>query len=177
MSAIRVLVAQHRAIQQLFEALTSGARANAKVRGRKLSQLAEELIAHLAAEDAVFYPAARRAFGATEAEESLRDEHLGLRVQLRRVLETKVGSEPFGERLETLRAMFDRHVESEEAELFPRVEAALGRIEIEALGAEVVASRPCVWVVMKEGQAERRPGDPRVLRSRVSLPIPPSTPD
>jgi hemerythrin superfamily protein len=175
MSATRVLAEQHRVIQQLFERLIRGARGSAKTRGRRIAHLAEELIAHMAGEEAVFYPAVRRAFGARDAEEYLRDEHLKLRVQLRRVLETDVGAEPIGERLETLRQMFDRHVEREEADLFPRVEAVLGRLEIEALGAEVVASRPCVWLVMREGQALQRPGDPRVLRSRVSIPIPPST--
>jgi hemerythrin superfamily protein len=177
MSATRVLVAQHRAIQELFERLIGGARGSAKARGRKIAHLAEELIAHMAGEEAVFYPAVKRAFGTGDAEEYLRDEHFMLRVQLRRVLETDLGAEPIGERLETLRQMFERHVEREETDLFPRVEAALGRVEIEALGAEVVASRPSVWLVMREGQAMQRPGDPRVLRSRVSIPIPPSTRD
>jgi hemerythrin superfamily protein len=182
MSATSVLVVQHRAIGALFNDVVGETRRHARSRG--VARLAEELIAHIVAEEAVFYPAVRRALRADgpgvgrsfapavrERQSQLREGHLELRVQLRRVLETNVGDASFGARLEGLRSLFDQHVQAEETQLFPCVEAALGRAELEVLGARVLASRPPVWIVTAEGRAS--PGSAAkawALRRRVSLP-------
>jgi hypothetical protein len=152
-------------------------------RARLASRLAEEIIAHMAGEESVLYPAARQAFrgdrrGENPAEDrnalrDSRDLHLALRLQLRRFLETDVGDVAFPDVLATLREVFDQHLRSQEEELFPRLEAVLGPVEVEALGEQVVASRPPVWIVTTDGRglagATGSPA-PRALRTRLSLP-------
>ena len=62
MSATSVLVVQHRTIGALFNDVVGETRRHARSRG--VARLAEELIAHIVAEEAVFYPAVRRALRA-----------------------------------------------------------------------------------------------------------------
>lgn len=169
MSAIRVLVGQHRAIGALFADVVEQTRRAARARGVAL--LAEELIAHMAAEEAVFYPTVRRALGSDCATAGrLCDEHLELRVQLRRLLETNVGHALFADRLHELRDLFGQHVHAEETHLFPSVEATIRTADLDVLGARLLASRPAVWIVTAEG----RPPAPAVemwpVHSCVSLP-------
>lgn len=61
MKATSILIAQHRAIEELFQALARETRRQALA--RTASRLAEELIAHMAGEEAIFYPAVRRVLG------------------------------------------------------------------------------------------------------------------
>lgn len=174
MNATRVLAAQHQAIEALFDEIGHEVRRN--VRTRLAARIAEELIAHMAAEEAVFYPAARRALpddGDADAVAHLADEHVTLRVQLRRVLAASVDEPAFEEHLVSLRMLFERHVREEERTIFPAVERALGAGELELLGAEVLASRPPVWIVTTDRHAPERQGAGLRLGSRVSLPIPP----
>jgi len=169
MNATRVLVAQHQAIDALLDEVEHETRRHA--RARAVSRAAEELIAHMAGEEAVFYPAARRVMRLEDAE----DEHLRLRVVLRRVLATRVSDAAFVEHLRALRDLFRQHVRVEESELLPAVERALSPVELEMLGAEVLASRPPIWIVTSEGAALMHADDPFLARTRVSLPIPPAT--
>jgi hemerythrin-like domain-containing protein len=165
MKATRILIAQHRAIEALFEELARETRRTA--RARAASHLAEELIAHMAGEEAIFYPAVRRVLredlrswespestpsdGARAAEPAI-DTHFMLRVQLRRVLATRVQEPAFEPRCDALRLLFEQHVEAEETALFPRVEAALADSQLETLGADVLGSRPPIWVVTTEAR-------------------------
>ncbi|MBV9949510.1 MAG: hemerythrin domain-containing protein [Myxococcales bacterium] len=172
MNATRVLVAQHRAIEALFDEVELETRR--RPRASAVSRLAEELIAHMAAEEAVFYPAVAQALGPAPEGDPSGDEHLLLRVELRRVLETSVSDRTFRERVQVLRELFERHVADEERKLFPRVAASLPDTQLELLGAEILASRPPVWIVSTEGRALVDAGGRWALRSSVSLPVPPA---
>ncbi len=166
MDATLALVAQHRVIEQLFDEIAYAARRRA--RSSFVSRLAEELIAHLAAEEAVFYPAVRCVLDELPDEGGRGgDEHLFLRAELRNVLKTNVGDPSFRERIAVLRALFGEHVRSEEADLFPRVVRAVSQAERDALGAEILASRPHVWIVTTEGKMPVDAGGE--LRSRLTL--------
>jgi hemerythrin superfamily protein len=169
MDAIRALVAQHRAIEALFDEVAQETRRRA--RANAVSRLTEEVIAHLAAEEAVFYPAVRHALDAEgDSSGPCGSEQLLLRSALRRMLETSVGDASFGERIEALHTHFAQHVQDEEAELFPRVLRTVPQAQREALGAEIVASRPPVWIVTTEGGAPIGSSDEWALGSRVCLP-------
>jgi hemerythrin superfamily protein len=169
MSAVRVLVGQHRAIAALFADVVDETRRATRARG--VARLAEELIAHMAAEEAVFYPTVRRALGADcTTARRLCDEHLELRVQLRRLLETNVGHARFGDRLRELRDLFGQHVRAEETHLFPSVEATIRAADLDALGAQVLASRPAVWIVTAESRPSAPVAETWPVRSCVSLP-------
>ena len=146
MNATRILIAQHRAIESLFAEVDRETRPQA--RARAASRLTEELIAHMTGEEAIFYPAARRAL-----DDRGIDDHFMLRAQLRRFLATNVREPSFQPRFEALRLLFSHHVQEEESELFPRVAAVLAAPQLDALGAEVVGARPPIWVVTTETHA------------------------
>ncbi len=179
MKATRILIAQHRAIEALFKELACEAGRHA--RARAASQLAEELIAHMAGEEAIFYPAVRRMIGevgpwetpgaaaleGSPVEGSSIDPHFMLRAQLRRVLATRVQEPAFQPRSEALRLLFAHHVEVEETGIFPRVEAALDDSQLETLGADVLGSRPPIWVVTTEAHALIHSSGPAVRSVRL----------
>jgi hemerythrin superfamily protein len=177
MYATRVLIAQHRAIDALFAEVDHETRRPA--RARAVSQLAEELIAHMAAEEAVFYPVAQRVLrrgrrGPQDGSRGWAGEHIDVRVHLRRLLGASLGDAVFRDAFARLRATFERHAQGEESALFPRVERALGEAELDRLGTEVLASRPPIWMVTAEPRQQSRTRRKWPLRSRVSLPIPPA---
>jgi hypothetical protein len=173
MDATRVLIAQHRAIEALFDEVEHEARRRGQASA--VARLAEELIAHMAAEEAVFYPAARLVLdGGANATERGRSEHLLLRIELRKLLETSVTDESFRERIASLRGIHAEHVKDEEVELFPRVACALPVADLEILGAEILASRPPVWIVTTEGRSLVQSEGEWALRGSASLPIPPA---
>jgi iron-sulfur cluster repair protein YtfE (RIC family) len=175
MKATRVLAAQHQAIEALFDEI--GHAGGRDARARLAARIAEELIAHMAAEEGVFYPQARRALrddADAHAAAHRFDGHVTLRVQLGRVLAAGVDEPAFEAHLDTLRTLFERHAREEERTLFPAVERALGDGELELLGAEVLASRPPVWIVTTDRHARERKGALLRLGSRVSLPLPPA---
>jgi hypothetical protein len=62
----------------------------------------------------------------------------------------------------------------EEQVLLPRVERALCADALEQLGAEVLASRPPIWIVTTEGHPMPHAEEALRLNARVSLPIPPT---
>ena len=176
MDAIGVLVAQHRTIDSLLEEIRHETRRRRVT--SLVSRLAEELIAHLAAEEAVFYPAMRRVLDdGPETTDRGRSEHGSLRFELRRVLEASVADTSFGERMASLRKLFELHARHEEDELFPRFAQAASPSQLQTLGDEIVASRPPVWIVTTEGRSLVQSNGEWSLRSRVSLELgAPSTP-
>ena len=122
MKATTLLERQHRNLQQLCEAVERG---SASIRHSLLPQLAGDLVAHIAVEDHVFYPAAC----ATLHEEAWircgRSRHAQVRQSLDRALQAPVESEEFGRAIGELRNIVELHAEEEEELLFPRVERAL----------------------------------------------------
>ena len=172
MHATHVLGAQHQAIAALFDAVECAVEPRA--REMAVARLAEELIAHMAGEETVFYPALRRIFGKdASVVVRARDEHLTLKVELRQVLGGDLDdAAALAEGLAVLRTRFEGHVREEEIGLFPRVERALSDADHEVLGVEILASRPPIWMVTTERSGGRRSSGRAKLRSRVSLPIP-----
>ena len=171
MNATRLLVAQHRAIEALFAEVACETRRTPRMRAA--SRLTEELIAHMAAEETIFYPAARSVLGPKRGPGDLGgrmpDEHFMLRAQLRRVLATSLHTPAFTPRFEALRTLFAHHVESEETGIFPQVEAHLPARRLETLGAEVEGARPPIWLVTTETQPAPLPVRDRAMRG-VRLP-------
>ncbi len=174
MNASRVLVVQHRIIGALFDDVDRGPRRFQRVRA--LSRLAEELVAHIAAEEAVFYPVARslarreRRFPPSVTRPGR--QHVRIRMLLRRVLEVRVGDATFSGALTELRAAFARHAWAQESALFPLVEDALGEEQLKTLDSEILAARPAVWLVTTEGGAFDSSLEEWGVRSRISLPAP-----
>ena len=129
MNATRLLEQQHREVEALFAKLEMGgkdARATAK-------ELAQNLLAHMVIEQAIFYPDVNEADedGVHEAYE----EHHIARTQINRLLATEADDETFKAKVIALKELIEHHVKEEEKELFPKVRKKIPEERLTTLGA------------------------------------------
>jgi hemerythrin-like domain-containing protein len=122
MKATTLLERQHRNLQQLCEAVERG---SATIRRSLLPQLAGDLVAHMAVEDQVFYPAARDVLHEEACVRWCRSRHAQVRRSLDRMLEAPVDGQDFDRAIGDLRSVVELHAEEQEELLFPRLEDAL----------------------------------------------------
>jgi hemerythrin superfamily protein len=138
-NAIELLTADHAEVEQMFRQLESGVQGPA--RDQLVGDVIRELSIHAAIEEQVVYPAMRKALpdGETLVQEAI-DEH-------QRVKETLAAIEKADAPAERepllVRLMGDvrHHVDEEETELFPKLQASVGRDELQELGAKLAAAK------------------------------------
>jgi hemerythrin-like domain-containing protein len=137
MKATALLVRQHRKIEQLIDALTSNEPEAAPERRATLLALVDELIAHMAVEQRVFYPCAQRAL-----DEDLtrnRDTHRRARATLLRLADPLVDDAGFADEVARLKAIVEEHVALEERALFVAIEQIADPYALESLGDRIHA--------------------------------------
>ncbi len=133
MKATSLLEKQHRTIEAIFKKLESGkGDASALVK-----QLADDLAAHMAIEQELFYPAVRALKEDLVAESF--EEHAVAELALKRLLATPPGTPTFKARVTTLKELIEHHVEEEEDDLFPTVEKKMDAGELSELGKQMKA--------------------------------------
>jgi len=133
MKATKLLKEQHEKVKTALEHLESG-RGNAL---KTLGEVANDLAAHMAIEQQIFYPTVR-AIKPELIDESY-EEHSVAELALKRLLRTEAGDPAFKARVTVLKELIGHHVEEEENELFPVVERALDSAQLEALGSTMSA--------------------------------------
>jgi hemerythrin superfamily protein len=124
MKATTLLERQHRNLQQLCEAVERG---SASIRESLLPQLAGDLVAHIAVEEQIFYPAASAALNEFEWVRSSHARHAQAMRSLERTLDAPLDGDEFDEAIGDLRMVVELHAEEEEEGLFPRLEDVLDR--------------------------------------------------
>jgi hypothetical protein len=122
MKATTLLERQHRNLQQLCEAVERG---SASIRESLLPQLAGDLVAHIAVEEQIFYPAACAALSEAAWMRSGAARHAEAMRSLDTALDSPLDGEDFARAIGELRAALELHAEEEEEGLFPRLEGAL----------------------------------------------------
>ena len=122
MKATTLLERQHRNLQQLCEAVERG---SASMRASLLPQLAGDLVAHIAVEEQIFYPAACVALCEDALMRSSRLRHSQAMRALKRALGTSPEGDEFEGAIAELRSSVESHAEEEEEKVFPRLERAL----------------------------------------------------
>ena len=128
MKATALLEEQHRKAEALFSKLESG---DAGV----LAELANELVAHMTIEQEIFYPAVR-SMDTEKVTESF-EEHAVAELALKRLLAADQNEETFPARVSVLQELVQRHIDEEESDLFPTVEAELSNEQLETLGEQM----------------------------------------
>ena len=121
MKATTLLERQHRNLQQLCEVVELG---SASIRSSLLRQLAGDLVAHIAIEEQVFYPAAFEALREGD-DVGMPARHAQVMRALHRALDAPVQSEEFDRAITELRESFELHVAEEEAVVFPLMDRTL----------------------------------------------------
>ncbi|HMI86945.1 MAG TPA: hemerythrin domain-containing protein [Polyangiaceae bacterium] len=131
MKATALLKKQHRKVEGMFATLEKGKGDVVAV----LGQLANDLAAHMAIEQAIFYPAVREIDSEMVGESY--QEHAVAELALKRLLETTADDSTFAPKVTTLKELILHHVEEEEDELFPAVEDAMDDEQLDTLGAQM----------------------------------------
>jgi hemerythrin superfamily protein len=133
MKATSLLETQHREVEALFKKL----QLDRSDREAELQELANNLAAHMAIEQDIFYPAVK-AVDLDFVEESY-EEHSLAEMALKR-LRSAPDEDAFKARLTALKELIDHHVSEEEMNLFPAVDRALGEKSLLELG-ELMSAR------------------------------------
>jgi iron-sulfur cluster repair protein YtfE (RIC family) len=131
MSATKLLEKQHRHVESIFSKLEAGGSDAEEL----VTQLANELAAHMTIEQEIFYPAIQNV-DRKQVFESY-EEHALAEFALKRLLAADTESDEFQARVTALKELIEHHVKEEEEELFPEVEKALGKDKLEELGAQM----------------------------------------
>jgi hemerythrin-like domain-containing protein len=134
MKATALLKKQHRAVERLLDKLEDGSTEWAS----DLNELANNLAAHMAIEQNLFYPAARDVDD-TLVRESY-EEHAIAELALKRLLATAGDDATFSSRVTALKELIAHHVEEEEETLFPEVEEKMEAGALTALADEMSAA-------------------------------------
>jgi hemerythrin-like domain-containing protein len=122
MKATTLLERQHRNLQQLCEAVERG---SVSIRRSLLPQLAGDLVAHIAVEDQIIYPAAFDALSDEKWMLCVRARHAQMTQSLDRTLDAPIDSEEFARAISELRRAVELHAEEDEELLFPSLERSL----------------------------------------------------
>src|SRR4051794_32107164 len=136
MDAISMLKADHKTVQQLFRQFE---KAGDHAYGEKravVDRIIEELSVHAAIEEQLFYPVVRATVPKAEdlALESLEEHHI-VKWVLSELETMAPDAERFDAKVTVLIENVRHHVEEEEGDMFPKVREALGRKELQELGA------------------------------------------
>ncbi len=136
LTAIELLLDQHREVEQLFEELED---ADVDERRAICDQICDKLAIHATLEEKHFYPAVR-----AERTEDILLESLEEHVQIKRAIADLLDEED-DDRLvaiaRVLKETVEQHVEEEETELFPKVQRIFDDERLEALAQEMFAEQ------------------------------------
>jgi hypothetical protein len=133
MNAIDLLEMQHREVEELFTKIEA---AEGPEQRKLFLELADNLAAHAAIEEQIFYP--QVLVDATE--DDLREaveEHLSIKRVLADLLEMGIGDERFDAAIKVLKEQVEHHVQEEEDEMLPKVEDEIDDNRLEELGAQM----------------------------------------
>jgi hemerythrin superfamily protein len=157
MDAIALLKDQHREVELLFKQLESSK--DNEQKQALFEELADNLAAHSAIEEEIFYPAAYAKRTKELLQEAV-EEHLAVKRLLSDLLGMTPDDESFDAKVTVLKEQVEHHVKEEEGELFKKVKKELSSDELEALGAQMeeqfeaeMADDPSSKVPGQTGQA------------------------
>ena len=123
-----LLEKQHRKVEAIFKKLENGRAEAAPL----LTELANNLAAHMAIEQEIYYPAAKKVDDDLVLESY--EEHSLAELGLKRLLATSPRHESFKARVTAVKEIIEHHVEEEEDELFPHVDKKLDGDTLATLG-------------------------------------------
>ncbi len=132
---LELLTSQHEEVDQLFETLEKG-EGN---RRALLTELADNLAAHMTVEEEIFYPFIMSKATNDLLQESV-EEHLAIRRVLADLITMELDNDTFVAKLHVLKEQVSHHAHKEEEdELFPKVRELLSAEERAGLGNELLA--------------------------------------
>jgi hemerythrin superfamily protein len=128
MNAIELLKMHHKQTKDALEKMSEG-----EIDKDEVRLLADELVAHMAIEEHIFYPRIKQ-LKKDLVQESF-EEHAVARFELARALASR--GEDRKTRLTVLKELIEHHVKEEEEELFPKVQKQISAMELDRLGEKM----------------------------------------
>lgn len=161
--AIVLLKEEHKLIRKAFRDFEKAGKNAHKTKGAIVDRIIELLTAHTYIENEIMYPRIRKVLPEVEDDilESFEEHHVAdvLVIELSMMKPTH---ERFTAKTTVLIENVDHHMDEEEKEWFPKVREALGRKELQELGAEMIEARK---------KAPKRPSQPKALKKTIDAVI------
>ncbi|MFF2545162.1 hemerythrin domain-containing protein [Kitasatospora sp. NPDC058063] len=154
--AIVLLKEDHKEIRQLFRAFEAADGSDRAVKADVVSKIVEALTVHTYIENEVMYPSVRDLVPELESDilESFEEHHVA-DVLCAELDAMDSDDERFDAKTTVLISSVGQHIEEEEGEWFPKVRDALGRKELQEIGARMLEVR---------ATAPKRPQQPSALK-------------
>jgi len=122
-----LLIRQHKEVKAIFKQLEAGKSDPAPL----LAALTNNLAAHMAIEQDLYYPAVKQLKEDLVLESY--EEHSLAELGLKRLLATSPQDEAFDARVTACKELIEHHVEEEEEELFPTVDRKMPKEQLDEL--------------------------------------------
>ena len=133
MSAIDLLEEDHRQVEDLFDEYEKVEDVSEKE--QLALKICMALQVHTRIEEEIFYPAAREAIEKPELIDEAVVEHASAKQLISEIEDMEPGEELYDAKVKVLQEQVLHHVEEEEGELFPQVEAS--ELNLEAVGKKM----------------------------------------
>jgi hemerythrin-like domain-containing protein len=148
MDAIKFLKDQHQNVRELFSFFEKAQESTDK--DTICQQLADNLAAHMAIEEEIFYPAVFNAMNDESRLQEAMAEHQEAKGILAEILDMdmSLGQQRFEEQMKLLEQKIEQHVQEEENETFERAREVLSDDELDRLGVSMKA----LWVEQMSGE-------------------------
>ena len=151
MSAIDLLEEDHRQVEDLFDEYEKIEDVSEK---QQLAlKICMALQVHTRIEEEIFYPAAREAIEKPELIDEAVVEHASAKQLISEIEDMEAGEELYDAKVKVLQEQVLHHVEEEEGELFPQVEASA--LDLEAVGKKMAERKAAL---LKQVAGEGKPG-------------------
>ena len=135
-TAIDLLMEQHREVENLFSAFETAS--NVDDKDELFETIADKLAIHTRIEEQCFYPAVTAKKTADMVLEAF-VEHTSIKRLLADLLDTDAEDPRFDAQMKVLKEQAEHHVEEEEEQLFPAAKKVLSKDELLALAQEMTA--------------------------------------
>ena len=157
--AIVILKDDHKRIKKLFREFESAGEDATGKKGEIVERIIAELTVHTYIENEGMYPQVRKLVPDLEDDvlESYEEHHVA-DVLCLELASMDADDEHFDAKTTVLIENVEHHIEEEESEWFPKVREALGRKQLQEIGAQMIAARK---------KAPRRPSQPGALKKVI----------
>lgn len=137
MNAFQLLKEDHQKVSGIFQQIEPTTERAEKTRTELFAKLKEELDIHARIEEAIFYPAIKRAAETREIVLEGFEEHHVIKMLLKELESMPVDTEQWAAKIKVLKENVEHHVEEEEGEMFQKARQVLSEDEINQLGSQL----------------------------------------
>jgi len=138
MDAVQLLEDDHKTVEDLFGRYEEAGEGANQEKAHLRDRIVKELTVHATIEEEIFYPATRQARGETEQMvEEAYQEHAKAKKALAELEQMDPEDPRFDQAMRGLIADVRHHVEEEEGEMFPKVQQAMPKDQLDSLGEQM----------------------------------------